>query len=161
MAHEVNYKTATDLFLGALRRTEFPQTGIVVFCTGRAPLLYASEMPRIPSPPIGWKVQFDIADQVIKANRINSTVHDGALVCVRDELADEYVAVGWSFRLYPPSNVRAPLTQNRGSAFHSSLHMSLVNGVDGVLQWSSGVLNSHESGATIEFETSGGRRVIL
>ena len=112
-------------------------SGLMVFYTGSNFPEFASEMLRDPLPIGGHSIDGEFAlvlQHVIKAN---ASVHDGAIMCGRFSAKDKYKVTGWSYRLHPPP-INTPVVPNKGSAFNSSLAMSLVETVDRVLFWSSG-----------------------
>jgi hypothetical protein len=122
---------------------------IACFYTGGLPPCCAP-MPRDPAPPVGQAIDARFAVALVEATRLNPAVHDGAIMVGRDGPEAPYLVSGWSYRLFPPE-VRVSMTANRGSAFHSSLAMSRVTGVDRVYLVSRGAV----------FRFAGGRRLPL
>ncbi len=108
-----------------------PQGGSVMFClyTGLSVPPYCSPMRRVPSPPIGMRLDLSLKDHISHALSINASVHDGALMIGRTHRHAPYVVSGWSYRLHPPEPDQ-PAAPNRGSAYNSCLAMSVLAEVD-------------------------------
>lgn len=104
---------------------------IVCLCTGVAPFANSAPMPRQPEPKVGMPLDGAFDQHYCTALSVNPAIHDGAIMVARRDPKDLYRVVGWSYRLFPP-DVHVPLIVNRGSAFNSSLAMSIVPGVDRV-----------------------------
>ena len=128
--------------------TGFP----IIAClyTGKLPD-HCAPMPRNPCPAIGLAIDEGLSAALIDAVRLNDAVHDGAIMFGRQTPALPYQVTGWSYRMFPPEGQVAP-TANRGSAFHSSLSMSLVVGVDRVYLVSNGSLHRFENGRWAVFD---------
>ena len=112
-------------------------TGLMVFYTGLEPPDCCSPMVRDPLPTCGQVVDCGFSLELQEAMRANPSVHDGATMCGRGSLMEDYRITGWSYRLYPPA-IDGESFPNKGSAFNSGLAMSRVDSVDKVLFWSSG-----------------------
>lgn len=123
-----------------------PKPSPIIAClyTGKVPN-HCAPMPRNPAPPLGQPIDRDLAATLARAVELNEAVHDGAIMIGRPRATEAYRITGWSFRLLPPDGAVQP-TVNRGSAFHSSLSMSQVDGVDRVYLASKGSLLRFESG---------------
>lgn len=122
---------------------------IACLYTGKMPE-HCAPMPRIPSPPLGQGIDQSLASALCEAVWVNEAVHDGAIMFGRRTIEDPFRITGWSYRMFPPER-RAAATANRGSAFHSSLSMSLVQGVERLY------LVSKEAA----FRFQGGRWIVL
>lgn len=120
----------------------------MVFYTGLEPPDYCSAMVRDPLPTCGTAIDRDFASELQEALRVNPSVHDGAIMCGRESLKDNYRVTGWSYRLYPPA-FDGDSFPNKGSAFNSGLAMSCVDSVDRVLFWSSGSGWCFEAGSVL------------
>ena len=127
-----------DLAIKSLGETLMVSPAIICIYTGSVPPGCAP-MPRDPAPPVGMAIDGPLTGAFEQALRINPAVHDGAVMIGRSRETDDYVITGWSYRLFPPETDRS-LIPNRGSAFHSSLLMSAVDGVDRVYLFSTGQL---------------------
>ncbi len=123
---------------------------IACFYTGALPPCCAP-MPRDPLPPVGQAIDARFAIALVEATRVNPAVHDGAIMVGRATPEAPYRVSGWSYRLFPPEEP-ASMAVNRGSAFHSSLAMSRVAGIDQVYLVSRGALLSFAGGRWLPLE---------
>ena len=119
------------LFFAAQWPTAVAPT-MACFYTGDRHPEYASPMLRTPAPKVGTPADQSLVKVLREAIKINESLHDGAIMFGRLSVNDQYRLTGWSFRLSPPdaSVVTIP---NRGSAFNTCLHMSMVASVDFLL----------------------------
>lgn len=102
---------------------------IVCFYTSLRMPPSCEPMPRSPRPPLGVKLDEELAQFIRRATAKNQSLHDGALMVGRPSKSTIYTITGWSYRLFPsphPGSKR----QNRGAAFNSCLAMSIVRSVD-------------------------------
>lgn len=106
---------------------------------------YCIAMPRSPEPPTGARFDKNFLDIVDSVQSLNPAIHDGAIIVVRDRPSDDYVVVGWSYRLIAPFISRF-VSDNRGSAYNSALSMSLVPNVDAVALIAHGTLELFSQG---------------
>lgn len=110
-------------------------TLIICLLEDEVKLSFAEPMLRIPNAPTEMTIDSSFARQYADAITSNAELHDGAILASwRDPT---YAIIGWSYRLYPPPIRRSP-PPNRGSAFHSSLAMSGVPGVEAVILFTRG-----------------------
>ena len=121
-----------------------PSPIIACLYTGKVPN-HCAPMPRNPQPPVGQPIDKGLPETLAQAVELNDAIHDGALMIGRARAGEPYRITGWSFRLLPPDGATQP-TVNRGSAFHSSLSMSQVKGVDRVYLASKGSLLRFQAG---------------
>jgi hypothetical protein len=103
-------------------------TVILCFYTGALPIGCAP-MPRIPSPPAGLPFDQRFASLLEDATKLNSAIHDGAVMIGRTTPDAPYLISGWSFRLFAASPTEF-VEANRGSAFNSCVAMSTMARVD-------------------------------
>jgi hypothetical protein len=116
-------------------RADFPvASGVTIACfyTSDGFPLYSAPMPRNPLPRTGATVDPQLLDALTAGFAANPSIHDGALMFGRPKADRPYELTGWSFRLFPP-NGRVLTRDNRGSAYNTCLHMSVVDGVDFLL----------------------------
>jgi hypothetical protein len=106
---------------------------LLCLCKDTIPAAYAAPMSRAPEPPTGFLIDDRFSERYGAALKANPAIHDGAIMAYRRN--DGYTVNGWSYRLFPPPIQHSPL-ENRGTAFHSCLAMSALDGVDGVLLFS-------------------------
>ncbi len=116
-----------------------PHTGILCLHSNRSLPEFSVAMPRFPAPEIDWPIDETFHRKIALGITSNPAVHDGAIIAGYDAEEQLYRVLGWSFRLLPPP-IETATYNNRGSAFHSSLAMSAVNGIDAVIFWSNGSL---------------------
>jgi len=123
-----------------------PKPSPIIAClyTGKVPN-HCAPMPRNPAPAVGQPIDQNLTETLARAVALNEAVHDGAIMIGRPHAGKPYRITGWSFRLLPPDGATQS-TLNRGSAFHSSLSMSQVDGVDRVYLASKGSLLLFQSG---------------
>jgi hypothetical protein len=116
-------------------RADFPvAVGVTIACfyTSVGFPLYSAPMPRDPLPGTGTSVDTQLLDALTAGFAANPSIHDGALMFGRRIGKRPYELTGWSFRLFPP-NGHVHTRNNRGSAYNTCLHMSVVEGVDFLL----------------------------
>lgn len=132
------------LFLALVKQG--PTTWPIIAClyTGKLPN-HCAPMPRNPTPALGQLVDGNLAAILADAIALNEAIHDGAIMIGRSQRSQPYQIDGWSHRLFPP-DCDVALTENRGSAFHSSLSMSGVQGVDRVYLASKGAVLRFQDG---------------
>ena len=123
-------------------------SGIICLVSDERPLRFTASMARSPIPNLNWALGENFRQELLAAISLNPSVHDGAMVFMRDERANSnYHLFGWSHRLLPPALTTSRAT-NRGSAFCSSEAMSAVEGVDLVCSWSGFEIALHRNGVT-------------
>ena len=109
------------------------RTRLVVVYTSDEPL-YANAMPRkasaVENVSLDLSNSASLTDAVYSAIRQDDAIHDGAIMIKVDDNSDKATITGWSYRLYPPeAEVYLEDWPDHGSAFHSALHQSCVEGV--------------------------------
>ncbi|WP_133162180.1 hypothetical protein [Hyphococcus luteus] len=117
------------------RNGQYASSGILCLTDSRKLPAFVSPMPRDPEPATGMAIDHDFLNQLRKACSLNPAIHDGAVLGGYDEALGRYVVTGWSYRLFAP-NAGISELMNMGARFHSSLAMSCVDHVDGVITWS-------------------------
>lgn len=118
---------------------------IICLYTGAALPGYCDPMPRFPTPPIGMKLDHSFANVVVREIKKNPSLHDGALLFGRPNKRSQYELVGWSYRMFPPTQ-NAQGESNRGSAFNSCLAMSKIVSIDAVYLVASDGMTCFEKG---------------
>jgi hypothetical protein len=86
-------------------------------------------MRRSPMPAIGSVFTVEFGANLEEAFKTNPSIHDVAIVFVRDSLADEYRLTAWSMRIFSkaaPNNAEP----NLGSAHNSALALSESPNID-------------------------------
>lgn len=128
--HSTSDDVVDQIFLALTTRT--PAASPVISClyTGAVPP-YCAPMPRNPMPRLGQGIEAGLFSTLADAVTLNEAIHDGAVMLGRELSNEPYRVTGWSYRLFPPEAEVLP-SINRGSAFHSSLMMSLVERIDRV-----------------------------
>lgn len=123
-------------------------TFIVVFTTGDQALPAYEAMPRDPMPDLSWRIGHLLKNRINAAFKMNSSIHDGALVFNRNKNNANYFAESWSCRLLPKKCLKKgiPTATNRGVAWNSCLAMSNHEGVDVVVLYSQSAFNLFEQG---------------
>lgn len=138
------------IFAGLAASASIGAPIIACLHTGDLPAACAP-MPRDPTPPVGQALDERFAVALAEMLRLNPAIHDGAIMIGRRTPGAAYKVTGWSYRLFPPGDVASTIV-NRGSAFHSSLAMSRVLGIDRVYLASRGSLFRFTSGRWLAVE---------
>lgn len=144
--HKMGSLIEIDQFIyTAVGMDQFPKSGIVCLLSTISPLKYIDMMPRTPMPKLEFFIDGDFAKNLIAANKLNPSIHDGAIVAIWEKEKEKYSVRHMSCRLLPPQ-IGNHSHQNRGSAFNSALAMSNVMQVQKVYFWSNRALHLFESG---------------
>jgi hypothetical protein len=116
-------------------RSEIATSGLLCLVTSEYALNFVEPMPRSPQPEVGFEIGADLGARIEAAIRLNLSIHDGAIVCKKDQDCEVYKLAYWSCRLFPPRQ-RLHNNMNRGSAFNSALAASYIAGFESIFFWS-------------------------
>lgn len=90
---------------------------------------YCFPMKRNPMVKTGINFSENFGTVLEEAISKNSAIHDGAIVFQKTASKNDYSLIAWSVRLAPPNSTGAEI-DNRGSAYNSSLSMSVVPDIE-------------------------------
>lgn len=124
---------------------------LLVFSTGNALPSYVEPMLREPRPRTGQVFGSEYFSSLEECIACNPSIHDGAVLFVRETSSSTYTVREWSCRLFPPSFGVASVA-NRGSAYNSGLTISVCEEIDVVLHFSDGVIWVFQSGQSTRID---------
>ncbi|MBO9429594.1 hypothetical protein [Sulfitobacter sp. R18_1] len=102
---------------------------ILVFATGQLSDVDCIPMPRDPAPEIGQQFGKALVQDLEDALKVNSSIHDGAILFQRSRQDEVYYLSAWSMRIV--SQHKPVFSEpNMGSAYNSTLALSMSTTVD-------------------------------
>lgn len=102
---------------------------ILVFSTGSVSAQECIPMVRDPMPALGVAFSVNLVSVLEEAVRLNSSIHDGAIIFTREKKGEKYRLNAWSMRIVS-SRVPNSFEPNVGSAHNSALSLSLTPTVE-------------------------------
>ncbi|WP_299655376.1 hypothetical protein [uncultured Jannaschia sp.] len=102
---------------------------ILVFATGEVSDKDCVPMMRSPMPQVGNAFGSGVIQILTEAMKVNSSIHDGAVIFTRDNKSESYRIWAWSMRIVSRHKPEYP-EPNFGSAYNSVLSLSMAENID-------------------------------
>ena len=118
------------LSLKDVRGTTLPYYPLIlIFASEKLDECACIPMLRHPIPERGFPFEADFPHRLHDAWALNPSIHDGAILFVRDPHTPEYTLDGWSMRIVSAAQ-SLHAEANRGSAYNSAVSLSMNSSVD-------------------------------
>lgn len=123
-------KIEIEQLMANMRQVALPFHPIIfVFATGQVSEDDCLPMQRVPMPKVGAPLDSTLIHTLEKAYAENPSIHDGAIVFVRDDESQQYQLTAWSMRIVS-KQIPHDFEPNLGSAHNSAISLSMGKNID-------------------------------